>query len=190
MELQQKKTEKKVNVKDMTVIALVTAVICTLHRFLFQSQFRRYPITLALFALFLAGIILGKWKGVVCTVIFLLLGMVGLPVFNGFSGGVQKLVGPTGGYLIGYLFLVFFTGLFVEKFPNKIPMYFVGGIIGIIVCYAFGTVWFVLQYKVGFLEALTMCVFPYIPMDLVKLVAAVIIGSQVRKILIRQNLIS
>ena len=138
----------------------------------------------------LAGIILGKWKGVVCTVIYLLLGMVGLPVFNGFSGGVQKLVGPTGGYLDRLPVFGIFTGLFVEKFPNKIPMYFVGGIIGIIVCYAFGTVWFVLQYKVGFLEALTMCVFPYIPMDLVKLVAAVIIGSQVRKILIRQNLIS
>ena len=183
------KTEKKVNVKDMTVIALVTAVICIIAPFSIPIAISPIPITLALFALFLAGIILGKWKGVVCTVIYLLLGMVGLPVFNGFSGGVQKLVGPTGGYLIGYLFLVFFTG-FVEKFPNKIPMYFVGGIIGIIVCYAFGTVWFVLQYKVGFLEALTMCVFPYIPMDLVKLVAAVIIGSQVRKILIRQNLIS
>ena len=180
------KTEKKVNVKDMTVIALVTAVICIIAPFSIPIAISPIPITLALFALFLAGIILGKWKGVVCTVIYLLLGMVGLPVFNGFSGGVQKLVGPTGGYLIGYLFLVFFTGLFVEK----IPMYFVGGIIGIIVCYAFGTVWFVLQYKVGFLEALTMCVFPYIPMDLVKLVAAVIIGSQVRKILIRQNLIS
>ena len=173
------KTEKKVNVKDMTVIALVTAVICIIAPFSIPIAISPIPITLALFALFLAGIILGKWKGVVCTVIYLLLGMVGLPVFNGFSGGV-----------IGYLFLVFFTGLFVEKFPNKIPMYFVGGIIGIIVCYAFGTVWFVLQYKVGFLEALTMCVFPYIPMDLVKLVAAVIIGSQVRKILIRQNLIS
>lgn len=184
------KTEKKVNVKDVTVIALVTAVICIIAPFSIPIAISPIPITLALFALFLAGIILGKWKGVVCTVIYLLLGMVGLPVFNGFSGGVQKLVGPTGGYLIGYLFLVFFTGLFVEKFPNKIPMYFVGGIIGIIVCYAFGTVWFVLQYKVGFLEALTMCVFPYIPMDLVKLVAAVIIGSQVRKILIRQNLIS
>ena len=181
------KTEKKVNVKDMTVIALVTAVICIIAPFSIPIAISPIPITLALFALFLAGIILGKWKGVVCTVIYLLLGMVGLPVFNGFSGGVQKLVGPTGGYLIGYLFLVFFTGLFVEKFPNKIPMYFV---VGIIVCYAFGTVWFVLQYKVGFLEALTMCVFPYIPMDLVKLVAAVIIGSQVRKILIRQNLIS
>ena len=136
------KTEKKVNVKDMTVIALVTAVICIIAPFSIPIAISPIPITLALFALFLAGIILGKWKGVVCTVIYLLLGMVGLPVFNGFSGGVQKLVGPTGGYLIGYLFLVFFTGLFVEKFPNKIPMYFVGGIIGIIVCYAFGTVWF------------------------------------------------
>ena len=184
------KTEKKVNVKDMTVIALVTAVICIIAPFSIPIAISPIPITLALFALFLAGIILGKWKGVVCTVIYLLLGMVGLPVFNGFSGGVQKLVGPTGGYLIGYLFLVFFTGLFVEKFPNKIPMYFVGGIIGIIVCYAFGTVWFVLQYKVGFLEALTMCLFPYIPIYLVKLVSPVIIGSQVRKILIRQNLIS
>ena len=126
------KTEKKVNVKDMTVIALVTAVICIIAPFSIPIAISPIPITLALFALFLAGIILGKWKGVVCTVIYLLLGMVGLPVFNGFSGGVQKLVGPTGGYLIGYLFLVFFTGLFVEKFPNKIPMYFVGGIIGII----------------------------------------------------------
>ena len=155
------KTEKKVNVKDMTVIALVTAVICIIAPFSIPIAISPIPITLALFALFLAGIILGKWKGVVCTVIYLLLGMVGLPVFNGFSGGVQKLVGPTGGYLIGYLFLVFFTGLFVEKFPNKIPMYFVGGIIGIIVCYAFGTVWFVLQYKVGFLEALCISIYSY-----------------------------
>ena len=112
------KTEKKVNVKDMTVIALVTAVICIIAPFSIPIAISPIPITLALFALFLAGIILGKWKGVVCTVIYLLLGMVGLPVFNGFSGGVQKLVGPTGGYLIGYLFLVFFTGLFVEKFTN------------------------------------------------------------------------
>lgn len=80
------KTEKKVNVKDMTVIALVTAVICIIAPFSIPIAISPIPITLALFALFLAGIILGKWKGVVCTVIYLLLGMVGLPVFNGFSG--------------------------------------------------------------------------------------------------------
>ena len=100
------KTEKKVNVKDMTVIALVTAVICIIAPFSIPIAISPIPITLALFALFLAGIILGKWKGVVCTVIYLLLGMVGLPVFNGFSGGVQKLVGPTGGYLTGWMTIV------------------------------------------------------------------------------------
>lgn len=181
---------KKITVKDMTIIAMVTAVICIIAPFSIPIAISPIPITLALFALFLAGIILGKWKGVISTVVYLLLGMVGLPVFTGFTGGVQKLAGPTGGYLVGYIFLVFFIGLFVEKFPNKMPMYFVGGILGIIACYAFGTVWFIIQYKVGLLEALTMCVFPYIPLDLVKLILAVLIGYQVRKILLKQNLIS
>lgn len=185
----ERKDTRGISVRDMTVIALVTAVICIIAPFSIPIAISPIPITLALFALFLAGIILGKWKGVLSTVVYLLLGMVGLPVFTGFTGGVQKLAGPTGGYLVGYIFLVFFIGLFVEKFPNKIPMYFVGGILGIIACYAFGTVWFVIQYKVGFLEALTMCVFPYIPLDLVKLVLAVVVGYQVRKILVKQGLI-
>lgn len=180
----------RISVREMTMIALVTAVICIIAPFSIPIPISPIPITLALFALFLAGIILGKWKGVISAVLYLLLGMVGLPVFTGFTGGVQKLAGPTGGYLVGYIFLVFFIGLFVEKFPGKILMYFVGGILGIVACYAFGTVWFVIQYKVGFLEALTMCVFPYIPLDLVKLVCAVIVGSQVRRILVRQGMIS
>ncbi len=189
--ISERKDTRGISVRDMTVIALVTAVICIIAPFSIPIPIAisPIPITLALFALFLAGIILGKWKGVLSTVVYLLLGMVGLPVFTGFTGGVQKLAGPTGGYLVGYIFLVFFIGLFVEKFPNKIPMYFVGGILGIIACYAFGTVWFVIQYKVGFLEALTMCVFPYIPLDLVKLVLAVVVGYQVRKILVKQGLI-
>ena len=184
------KKETALGIRQMAMIGVMTAVTCIAAPFSIPIPVSPVPLSLTTFILYLSVYILGTRNAFISYVIYLLLGMVGLPVFNGFSGGVQKLVGPTGGYLIGYLFLVFFTGLFVEKFPNKIPMYFVGGIIGIIVCYALGTVWFVLQYKVGFLEALTMCVFPYIPMDLVKLVAAVIIGSQVRKILIRQNLIS
>lgn len=184
----QKTAEGRISVREMTTIALVTAIICIIAPFSIPIPISPIPVTLALFALFLAGIILGKWKGVISAVLYLLLGMVGLPVFTGFTGGVQKLTGPTGGYLVGYIFLVFFTGLFVEKFPGKMPMYFLGGLLGIVSCYAFGTLWFVIQYKVGFLEALTMCVFPYIPLDLVKLVLAVIVGSQVRKTLVLENL--
>lgn len=185
--------EKKrfhIRIQDMTVIALVTAVICIIAPFSIPIPISPIPVTLALFALFLAGIILGKWKGVISTVVYLLLGMIGLPVFTGFTGGVQKLAGPTGGYMAGYIFLVFFTGLFAERFSNKISMYFLGGILGLISCYAFGTVWFVLQYKTGVIAALGMCVFPYIPLDIVKLILAVTAGYQVRKILLRQNLIS
>ena len=182
------KTNSKFTIQQIAMIAVMTAVTCVLAPL--SIPIGPVPISLTNLVIYFSLFILGTEKGTISYLIYLLIGLVGIPVFSGFTSGPGKLFGPTGGYLIGYLFLVFFTGLFVEKFPNKIPMYFVGGIIGIIVCYAFGTVWFVLQYKVGFLEALTMCVFPYIPMDLVKLVAAVIIGSQVRKILIRQNLIS
>ena len=72
----------------------------------------------------------------------------------------------------------------------RIPMYFVGGLLGLVVCYLFGTLWFMIQYKTGFVETLGMCVIPYIPLDLVKLVLAVLVGSQIRKILIKQDLLS
>ena len=86
---------KKITVKDMTVIALVTAVICIISPFSIPIAVSPVPITLALFAIYLGGIILGWKKGLLSVVIYLLLGMVGLPIFSGFSGGVQKLVGPT-----------------------------------------------------------------------------------------------
>ena len=178
----------RLTLREQLLAAMFAGVIAVSAQIVIPLGF--IPLSLQTFTVGLTATLLGRRTGSWAITLYLLLGFIGLPVFAGGKSGIGVLFGPTGGYLIGYLFLVFFTGLFVEKFPNKIPMYFVGGIIGIIVCYAFGTVWFVLQYKVGFLEALTMCVFPYIPMDLVKLVAAVIIGSQVRKILIRQNLIS
>lgn len=183
-------TIKRITVRDMAVVALVTAVICIISPFSIPIAISPVPITLALFAVYLSGIILGCKRGLISVFVYLLLGMVGLPIFSGFTGGVQKLVGPTGGYLIGYIFLVWITGFFVERFPHKKGMYVAGGVIGLATCYLFGTIWFVLQYKVGFTAALTMCVIPYIPLDLMKLVAAVIVGSRVRNILIKQDLIS
>lgn len=183
-------TAKQITVKDMAVVALVTAVICVIAPFSIPIAVSPVPMTLALFAIYLGGMILGCKRGLVSVLLYLLLGMVGLPIFSGFTGGAAKLIGPTGGYLIGYIFLVWITGFFVERFPNKKGMYFIGGAAGLMSCYLFGTVWFVLQYQVGFIAALTMCVIPYIPFDIMKLIAAVIIGSKVRKILLQQNLLS
>ena len=85
--------------------------------------------------------ILGMKLSVASYVLYLLLGTVGLPVFSGFTGGVGKLLGPTGGYLIGFIFLAAIAGFFVEKFPAKIYMHVVGMIIGMAICYIFGTAW-------------------------------------------------
>lgn len=179
----------KIKAKDMTMVALVTAALCIISPFSIPIPISPIPITMALYAIYLGSIILGKARGVMSTLIYLLLGMVGLPVFTGFSGGLQKLAGPTGGYLIGYIFLAFFTGLFVEKYPGRLRMYFLGGVIGLVFCYAFGTAWFLFQYDVGVQAALVMCVLPYIPFDLVKLILAILVGQQVRKALEKQGLL-
>ena len=179
------KTEKKVNVKDMTVIALVTAVICIIAPFSIPIAISPIPITLALFALFLAGIILGKWKGVVCTVIYLLLGLVGLPVFSGFSGGFAKLAGPTGGYLIGFLFMIPLTGILFEKTGKSFWKQFGAMVLGTLVCYLFGTVWLCLQLNLDFIGGLGVGVIPYLPGDTAKIILAALIGPVIVKALKR-----
>ena len=114
-------------------------------------------------------------------VLYLLLGTVGLPVFSGFTGGVGKLLGPTGGYLIGFIFLAAIAGFFVEKFPAKIYMHVVGMIIGMAICYIFGTAWLAGQLGMSFVAALGVGVIPYLPGDTAKIIIAIIAGPQIRK---------
>ena len=172
---------------DLVYIAVFAVVMAVCSWISIPAQI---PFTLQTFGVFMAVGVLGGKRGTLAVLVYVLLGAVGVPVFAGFSGGIGSLLGNAGGYIIGFIFSALVMWAIESVFGRKPVVQIISMIIGLIVCYAFGTVWFVLQYKVGFLEALTMCVFPYIPMDLVKLVAAVIIGSQVRKILIRQNLIS
>lgn len=103
------------------------------------------------------------------------------PFFSGFSGGFTKLAGPTGGYLIGFAFMAFISGLFIDKFPNKILMCFLGMLIGTLVTYLFGTVWLAYVAHLPFNKALTIGVLPFIPADLAKMVVASLIGPQIRK---------
>lgn len=104
-----------------------------------------------------------------------------LTVFSGFSGGVGKLLGPTGGYLIGFIFLAAIAGFFVEKFPAKIYMHVVGMIIGMAICYIFGTAWLAGQLGMSFVAALGVGVIPYLPGDTAKIIIAIIAGPQIRK---------
>ncbi len=176
--------------KTLAMIALMTAVTCVLAPL--SVPIGVVPISLTNFAIYLSVYLLGWKKGTVSYLIYLLIGIVGLPVFSGFSGGLGKLVGPTGGYLIGFILIAVIAGMFIEKFPKQKPVQitlcFVGMILGTAVCYLFGTVWFVQIYAgtetpYTYSAALSACVFPFIPGDLAKMVIAAILGPQLRKAL-------
>lgn len=178
---------------DLVTIALVAAILCILAPISIPLTFSPIPITLGMFAVYMAGIILGRRRGTICVLVYILLGAVGLPVFSGYAGGFQKILGPSGGYLWGYLFLAWLTGFFVERFSKNMKSMILGAVLGAlsgtVVCYAFGTLWMGLQLHMTPMEALWAGVIPFIPLDLVKLVLAVVVCCPVRKGLMSQGLL-
>ena len=120
--------------------------------------------------------------------LYLLLGAVGLPVFSGFAGGLGKLAGPTGGYLLGFVFMTLAAGFMVERFPDHAVLHGIGMAAGTAVCYLFGTVWLAEQMSLTFTEALGIGVIPYLPGDAAKILFALVIGSRLRREIVRLSL--
>lgn len=144
------------------------------------------PFTMQTFGVFIAIGILGGKRGTLSILVYLILGAIGLPVFAGFSGGVGVLFGTTGGYLIGFLF----SGLVmwgIEKVWGRKPfIQLISMIVGLIVCYAFGTVWFMVAYAkasgpVGIGAVLGWCVIPFIIPDLLKIALAMALTQRLKK---------
>ena len=144
------------------------------------------PFTLQTFGVFIAVGVLGGKRGSLSVLVFILLGAIGVPVFANFSGGIGVLAGPTGGYIIGFLFSALLMWA-MEKLPGKKSvMQIVSMIAGLIVCYAFGTVWFVIVYgrmngPIGFTAALASCVVPFIIPDIIKIALAYVLSRKLRK---------
>ena len=145
------------------------------------------PFTLQTFGVFIAVGILGGKRGTLSVLVFILLGAIGVPVFAGFSGGLGVLAGTTGGYIIGFLFsaLVMWA---MEAIWGKSPVVQILSMIaGLIVCYAMGTVWFMVVYTktsgaVSLGTVLGWCVIPFIIPDLVKIALAFVLSRRVRKL--------
>ena len=158
--------------KKLIYCALFGAVICIMSLISIPTQ--PIPLNMALFGVLLAGGMLGKRYGTLSVVVYILLGAVGIPVFAGFRGGIAVLAGPTGGYIAGYLIIAFLTGLIYEKtkkFKYTIPVM----IISVILCYVFGTAWYYYIMKSGVVSALSLCVLPFIPADIIKVVMAALV---------------
>ena len=168
------------NTKTYTLVvtALMAAVTCILAPL--SIPIGPVPISLTNFAIYLSLYVLDWKKGTISYLIYLLIGLVGVPVFSGFTGGVAKLAGPTGGYIIGFIPMAIIAGIAIDKFHQR-WIHLIGMIIGTVVCYAFGTLWFCLQSGTPVMSALSICVFPFIPGDLIKIVIAFVIAPIIRE---------
>lgn len=169
---------QKIRTKQMVLIALMTAVTCVLGPLSIPLPFSPVPISLTNFAIFLAIFVLGMKSGTISFIIYLLLGAIGVPVFSSFRGGLQVLAGPTGGYLIGFIFLALIIGFALDHFDRKLVPTIIGMIIGMAVCYAFGTVWLAKLLSLSFKEGLMMGVIPYLAGDAAKIIIAAIVGPK------------
>ena len=172
------KTTSKFTIQQIAMIAVMTAVTCVLAPL--SVPIGPVPISLTNLVIYFSLFILGTKKGTISYLIYLLIGLVGIPVFSGFTGGPAKLAGPTGGYIIGFIVMAVIAGLVIDN-CHKPLIQLVGMIAGTIVCYLLGTIWFCIVADSTFKAALGICVIPFIPADLIKMIIAMIIGPMIKK---------
>ncbi len=164
-------------VKELVLIGLMSAVICILGPLSVTIPISPVPISMTNLVLY----VLGAKRGCISYLIYLLIGFVGVPVFSAFSAGPAKLLGPTGGYLLGFIFMALVAGFFIDKYPSHMGMCLLGMVIGTVICYIFGTVWLSWQAKMQLPAALMAGVVPFLPGDVCKMVLAMLAGPQIRK---------
>ena len=172
-------------IKDIVLISLFSAIIVVCSFITIPAV---VPFTLQTFAVFLCLNILGAKKGIISILIYIFLGVVGLPVFSGFNGGIGALLNVTGGYIIGFIFSTLIFGVVtsvLNKKPRKI-VNLIASFAGLIGCYIFGTLWYVLLNikngdTISFISALTICVLPFIIPDILKILLSVTISEKAKK---------
>ena len=162
----------------LTLIGLFTAFLCILGPIAIILPFSPVPLSLGTLGVLLACLLLGTKNGLFCTILYLILGFVGLPVFTGFTGGVGKLLGPTGGYLLGYLFLASVGGYLAECWKKNLLLQVLGLFLGMCCCYLLGTLWLMFQADMNIQTALWAGVIPYVPFDICKIAGAVLLSKE------------
>lgn len=180
----EEKEKKKFKTIDIVYIGLFAALIAVCS---WISIPLTVPITLQTMAICLVAGLLGAKRGTITTVIYILLGLVGVPVFAGFSSGPAALLSPSGGYIIGFIFTALIVGIVSDKTKGKMIPIVIAMIIGILFCYVFGTAWFAIVYAKQNETAATLktilswCVLPFLIPDAVKIVVASILTNRLKK---------
>lgn len=177
----------KINIHSITICAVFAALTAICSQI--SIPIGPVPVNLALLAVNLCAAVSGIKKGVISISVYIILGIAGLPVFAGFKGGIGVLAGPTGGYIAGYLICAAATALLCGIFKHRFIHVCISMAAGTALCYAFGTVWYSLSTSAGFIESVSVCVLPFLPGDVLKIIAAAVIAAKLRHILKKSHLI-
>ena len=166
------------NIRFLTGTALMTAALCVLGPM--SLPIGPVPISLTNLTIYFFLYILGTKQSAAAYLVYLLVGMAGLPVFSGYSGGLQKLAGPTGGYLIGFIPMILLAGPVVERMWQNRVVCIAAMELSVWVAYLFGTAWLAVSLQRTFGEAMAMGVIPFILVDFLKIAAAAVVGPELK----------
>lgn len=175
--------KQKIKTNDMTYIALMAVLICVCSWISLPAV---VPFSLQTFGVFCALALLGGRRGSLAVLVYILMGAVGLPVFIGFTGGLGTLLGPTGGYILGFLVSALLYWLLEKYAGQSIRRSAAVLLLGLALCYAFGTAWYMFIFNqtggtVSLLAALSLCVLPFVVPDIIKLALALILVRTLKK---------
>lgn len=176
--------------KKVILTGMFTAIIIVMSQIVIPLQ--PIPFSLSFLAIFLTGAILEPKYALLATLAYILLGAFGLPVFAGLKGGIHVITGMTGGFIMSYPIMAFITSISYKlaikakspPFKNLslviIPI--LGMTLSVFMGYLIGSLWFVYISNSTMAYALAVCVFPFIPFDLIKVAIAIILGAILRKV--------
>lgn len=170
----------------MQVLCALFAAVCAVCSQL-TIPIQPVPITLGTFGVLMAGGFLGKRDGLLSLLIYLILGAAGVPVFSMMRAGISVLAGPSGGFILGFAPMAFVVGLVSEKLGHTFKPMLAATLAGTAVCYVMGIGWFMFLTGTGMWSAMVMCMFPFLPGDLAKIILASFLVAKYRKTLIERD---
>lgn len=166
--------------KDLIICSIFASITAILSQVSIPIPFTTVPLTMQVFAVTLAGVVLGAKRGFISQTVYVFIGSIGIPVFAQMSGGIGVVLGPTGGFILGFPLMALVVGYFSEKFKN--PIYILlGMIVGLLIDYTIGTIMFSVITKMTFNQSIMACIVPFIPLDFMKILLATTVGIGVSK---------
>lgn len=167
----------RLKINGITRSALFAAMLCMLCPL--AVPVGPVPVTMGTFVVFLAGIVL-EWKQAAAAVlVYLLAGLIGLPVFSGGRGGFGVFAGPTGGYLWSYLLMAILVSRMSKR--GGWARAALANTFAALLCYLVGTIQFMAVADANLRVALALCVWPFMPFDVIKIIAAAVMGVRIRR---------